>query len=98
MSIAGDDTIEALPNPDSTIEMAVLLEVKGGALVPPKSTGVSSVRSYLISEVTIGALGVGIVVASHVTISRTDFTARVFSARAWTELSSALMLVIDSSA
>ena len=98
MSIDGDGTIETLPDPVSTIEMVVLLKVEGGTLVPPKSTGVSSVRSCLISEVTRGASGVKTVMASYVTISKADFTVRVISAGAWTEQSSALVLVTGSSA
>ena len=96
MSIAGDSTIEALPDPVFMIETVVLLEIEGGVLVPLKSTGASSVRSCLISDGTTGALGVGTVMASCVTISRTYFTTRVFYAGAWTELSSALVLVIGS--
>ena len=50
MSIAEEDTIEALPDPVSTIEMAVLSKIKGGALVPPKSTGARSMRSCSFSR------------------------------------------------
>jgi len=97
MSIAGGGTIETLPDLVSMIEMAVLLEVKGGALIPLKSMDASSVRSCLISKVTTGVSGVGTVMASYMTISRADFTARVLSAGAWTKLSYALVLVIGFS-
>ena len=58
--------IGALLDPISMTVIGVLLEVKGGALVPPKSTGASWIRSCLISEVTTGASGFGTVTNSCV--------------------------------
>ena len=70
----------------------VLSETKDGALAPPKCTGASWVRSCLISEVIIGALGVGVVTSSYVVAtSRTGFTLRAIFAGALIELSSTPM-------
>jgi len=56
--MAGVGTGGTLPDQISTMVTEVLSEIKGGALVPLKSTGVRWVKSCLIFEVTTGASNV----------------------------------------
>ena len=64
MSIVGVGTRGTLLDPISTMVIEVLSKIKGCAVVPPRSTGASWVKSYFIFEVTTEASDVEVRIAS----------------------------------
>jgi len=97
ISIAGVSTRRTLPDPVSMIVTEELSEIEGGAIVPPKNTRASWLKSCLISKVTTEALGLGTAIASYVVTSKIGSKVRAFSVEASIRMSFVLVSMIGSS-